>query len=662
MIKRILFLILSVIIFCIAFFVSKPPETELMAPFINPNSSIVKLANLSAKTVNVISSENLQLQKPDDYSAILDVYRNYPANFLSEHKRELLKDKKYSVLEYEALQGIYNPLGIYIAPLDKDPYLLSSDFVLSKQQEQEKEFEGKTYFLSRVKVKDKQDVEKLLEETDGKDVLLTGTPVHSYFAAKKSALEINIICFVSVLALIMLAKIFFRSVKLLVPIGLSILFGFLFGYSISALIFEKLHVLTFVFSTSLIGISLDYSLHYFCEDEDVGFRKSLTSSMLTTVAAFLTLMFSGIEVLRQIAVFTSFGLIGVYLFVIFILPMFPQIQPAMINGRIKFPRRAFYILLFAVIILGSFKISFEDNLKNLYVPPKHLLEAETMYQKVFNPTPPQFILVKGENIDEILEKQEAIEGFSLSNFVSSIKRQKENIALVEDLYANNLQQLENKTGAKFNPPENKIYSVENFPLNSEFMLDEKTSFVMVQNSALPPLRGKCCLAAKGGAYDAGKNCDYEIINVADEISKILKNLRHTALKLLPCVFAVLYILLSCLYGLKKALKISISPALGILFTVAALSLAGISLNLFHILGLFLIAGFSLDYSIFRIDGSEKSKNAVFMSYVSTAFSFLLLSLTSFKLISFLGITIFIGITVSYISSLFMIKSEHDDKR
>lgn len=637
MIKRILFLILSVIIFCIAFFVSKPPETELMGAFINPNSSIVKLANLSAKTVNVISSENLQLQKPDDYSAILDVYRNYPANFLSEHKRELLKDKKYSVLEYEALQGIYNPLGIYIAPLDKDPYLLSSDFVLSKQQEQEKEFEGKTYFLSRVKVKDKQDVEKLLEETDGKDVLLTGTPVHSYFAAKKSALEINIICFVSVLALIMLAKIFFRSVKLLVPIGLSILFGFLFGYSVSVLIFEKLHVLTFVFSTSLIGISLDYSLHYFCEDKDAGFRKSLTSSMLTTVAAFLTLMFSGIEVLRQIAVFTSFGLIGVYLFVIFILPMFSQIQPAMINRRIKFPRKAFYTLLFAVIILGSFKISFEDNLKNLYVPPKHLLEAETMYQKIFNPTPPQFVLVKGENIDEILEKQEAIEGFSLSNFVSSIKRQKENIALVEDLYTNNLQQLENKTGAKFNPPENNIYPVENFPLNSEFMLDEKTSFVMVQDKV------------EGS------------INVADEISKILKNLRHTALKLLPCVFAVLFILLSWIYGLKKALRISISPVLGILFTVAALSLAGISLNLFHILGLFLIAGFSLDYSIFRIDGSEKSKNAVFMSYVSTAFSFLLLSLTSFKLISSLGITIFIGITVSYISSLFMIKSEHDDK-
>ena len=109
------------------------------------------------------------------------------------------------------------------------------------------------------------------------------------------------------------------------------------------------------------------------------------------------------------------------------------------------------------------------------------------------------------------------------------------------------------------------------------------------------------------------------------------------MKLLPLVFGMLFILLSCIYGLKKALKISLSP----------------------ILGLFLILGFSLDYSIFRLNGEEKSKNAVFISFVSTAVSFLLLSFTSFKLISSLGLTIFIGVTVSYISSLFMIKSEHE---
>ena len=132
--------------------------------------------------------------------------------------------------------------------------------------------------------------------------------------------------------------------------------------------------------------------------------------------------------------------------------------------------------------------------------------------------------------------------------------------------------------------------------------------------------------------------------------------------LLPCTLAVLFILLSFMYGLKNAFRISISPVLGILFTVGILSLFGESLNLFHILGLFLIAGFSLDYSIFRLNCGEGSKDAVFMSAASTAFSFLLLSFTGFKLVSSIGITLFIGITVSYILSLIMVKVEYATPR
>ena len=244
------------------------------------------------------------------------------------------------------------------------------------------------------------------------------------------------------------------------------------------------------------------------------------------------------------------------------------------------------------------------------------------------------MLVKGANVDEILEKEESIEGFGLKDFVSSTKRQNENLALVEELYNKDLVELESKLGVKFNLS-SKLYPAENFPLNSEFMLDNTTSFVMVPKKT-------------DGSF-----------NIADEISKILKKLRITSMKLLPLVFGMLFILLSCIYGLKKALKISLSPILGVFFTVGILSLFGVKLNLFHILGLFLILGFSLDYSIFRLNGEEKSKNAVFISFVSTAVSFLLLSFTSFKLISSLGLTIFIGVTVSYISSLFMIKSEHE---
>ena len=54
---------------------------------------------------------------------------------------------------------------------------------------------------------------------------------------------------------------------------------------------------------------------------------------------------------------------------------------------------------------------------------------------------------------------------------------------------------------------------------------------------------------------------------------------------------------------------------------------------------------------------RQRSDAVFMSALSTAFSFLLLSFTGFKLISSLALTLFLGITVSYLLSLFMIKSK-----
>ena len=167
------------------------------------------------------------------------------------------------------------------------------------------------------------------------------------------------------------------------------------------------------------------------------------------------------------------------------------------------------------------------------------------------------------------------------------------------------------------------------------MLDKNTSFIVVDK------------------HQEGS------INVADEISKILRKLRKECLILLPIAILILFGFLAIVYGFKNAIKITLSPLVGILFTVGILSLAGQSLNLFNLIGLFLILGFSLDYSIFRLNGAEKSKDAVFISMLSTAISFLLLSFTSFKLISTLGLTLFIGITTSYIVSLFMIKSEHD---
>ena len=58
------------------------------------------------------------------------------------------------------------------------------------------------------------------------------------------------------------------------------------------------------------------------------------------------------------------------------------------------------------------------------------------------------------------------------------------------------------------------------------------------------------------------------------------------------------------------------------------------------------------------NGGKESKDAVFISFISTFISFTLLAFTSFKLISSMGIILAIGLLTSYLLGLaFFLKKE-----
>lgn len=657
MIKKVLFIIISILIFILAFFVAKTPEVNLERAFLDKNSNLVKLTNLSSNYLTVIfEAENKEdldeiqtgFKKENlNYREITDIYKNYPENFLSDEIKNLIIEKNYKKLDEIALNQLYSPFSLILAPINSDPYLLSTNYLLSKNLDETiKEKNGKFYSKENFKIKDKKQIEnflKLQKENEKGKIYLAGAPIHSYLTSEKSSFEINLICIISTIALILLFKFYFKNIKILIPVILSILFGFLFGFSISTLIFKKLHILTFVFSTTLIGISLDYSLHSFLVGDEKNFIKNLTVSMLTTVFAFLILLFSNMEILKQIAVFTSFGLIGVYLFVVVFL--YGKINLSskktfeIENKKVKVVLSVFVLL---VLILGGIKIKFNDDIKNLYKPTKKLELAEKINSKVFNSKQPNFILVEGKNLDEILQKEEKLNiknSISISNFIQSTKKQKENQKLVQNLYKNNLDSyatfLSKAEIQKLKNKEFKIYDVENFPLKKDFMLDNSTSFIMTSEK----INGS--------------------INPTVEITKKMTELRKEILFLVPFLYLALFLFLTFSFGIKKGVKIIAPPLIGVLFSICFLGLFNIEINLFHILSLILITGFSLDYSIFRANSGDGSKCAVFVSFLSTAFSFLLLSTTSFKLISSIGLTLFLGVTVSYLLSLFMVKSNNE---
>ena len=292
------------------------------------DSTVVKLSGRYSSKINVMAEsddaekssqtidkfyemtdKNIFTVKEMNINKMLDTYKKYQYNLLSSKNIKRLENNFYESVTAESLENLYNPLGITLLPLDEDPFMLFTDYIKSLSTGSGDysliNYNDKYYSVLTLEInpdtalsptKINGEIKNLIKQqkklsVDGVKVYLTGTPIHSYYASSRSMLEINIICILSAVFLFALFRYYFSNIKLIIPTAISISLGILLGYIVCSLIFQSIHVLTFVFSTTLIGICIDYSLHYYIEKDLSKIFKSLTISMLTTVIAFLILLF-----------------------------------------------------------------------------------------------------------------------------------------------------------------------------------------------------------------------------------------------------------------------------------------------------------------------------------------------------------------------------------
>lgn len=700
---RVIFiLVLAVLSFWI-FLNPKKTETNILKAILSDNEQdtlLVDLSNKQAGKINVVfesTDEEIlpvisksffeKLDKDVFYTnevnvnEILDTYKKYHNSLLSRKTALLLENKEYETVKNQAFERLYNPVGITLLSLDDDPFLLFTDYIQSFGSGGESsvlEAEGKYYESFEFFIKKdaalsptllNAEMKKLIALKDtmcdeNSKIYLAGAPVHTYYASSKSMKEINIICILSSLFVIFLCKFYFKSFKILLPVLLSLALGMFCGYLVTSLIFDSIHILTFVFASTLIGICVDYSLHYFAHNNDLNeILKSLTQSLLTTVCAFLILLLSDIELLKQISIFTVTGLVTVYLFVVLFYPLIckniniPNVKafnPLQLNGKSK---AVIYLFFAIVIIYGMFNIKFNDEIKDMYMPPKELAYAETLYSKIsqkdFNYS---FIIVKADNLQQLLQKEEEIikklaiedsEYYALSKFVPSFKKQIQNQTLIKELYKSEL-----KSFGSFLPISgiNKLLKSD---IKHDYLVPEVVKMPVINDFLLSSTTS---VIAVNADIETTHIDDAYIVNLKKDISEKVKNCRLACLILFVPAILVLFFILSFVYKPSIALKITAPSFFGALFAMGLLGVFHQSANLFHVLAMFLIIGFSVDYSIFRFNGQSDSNSeaAVLISCATSAFSFFLLSLTSFKLISSLGFVLCAGLLSSYILSVLLI--------
>ena len=143
---------------------------------------------------------------------------------------------------------------------------------------------------------------------EGLRIEKSGVPFHSYESSRNAQSEVAWISGVSIVLILLLLLWAFRTpvpiVCTLVAIGVAICAALLGTWAL----FGSIHVFTFVFGTSVIGVSIDYAIHFFTDwkhgtsknglDIRRHIFKGLLLGFMTTELSYIALTFAEFPLLR----------------------------------------------------------------------------------------------------------------------------------------------------------------------------------------------------------------------------------------------------------------------------------------------------------------------------------------------------------------------------
>lgn len=513
-------------------------------------------------------------------------------------------------------------------------------------------------------------------------LIISGLPLFSAAAAVEAQNELAYLGLLSTLGIIAIAWFWFGNLKALLLILAVSAQAFLLAVAATLLILGKVHLITLVFGTTLIGITVDYSAHYLCtrlgqsdsaEESLKALLPSLTLALLSTALGFALMASTPFPGLTQIAVFCVTGVASAYAAVVLWLPL-------LASGSFPFRKRlqkltaellslpAFETLskrtlvaiaaLFIVLCTAGFvKLELKTSLYDLNNPPEDLLrQAATLSQVMNTPSLSQYFLIEASNPEELLQKEERlierinqlsdkeVRLISAADWIMSEKRAQEARQAYRSSCLSVSELFNNLLGA---------------PLGCELVSNPFNERLKIAESlnALPPLRltddKASALVLIAGIHKDNLDRIKALEDPADgvyfknypqQISELLARYCERIAWLLAAAALGTVILLTIRF--KNQAWRAYCPCLcGIALTMATLGLLGYGLSLFSLLACVLLLGLGLDYGIFLTanpQGNSRTVAAVTFAVLTTLLSFGLLAFSSTPALKSFGLCIMIG--------------------
>ncbi|MCQ2262879.1 MAG: 1-acyl-sn-glycerol-3-phosphate acyltransferase [Bacteroidales bacterium] len=467
---------------------------------------------------------------------------------------------------------------------------------------------------------------------------------------KKDSLYAMLLALVLIVALLVY---YYRNFKSILLIICTITFGGLLAMGVIVWFKNPISIIAVGVASIIIGLAINYPIHLLSHFKKTEDKEQIISEIvtpllignITTVGAFLSLLFISSDAMRDLGLFAALLLVGTIVFVLIFLPHLLGKRPQNWQfGELSFRKVAEFhpekhpwqialvLLLTVVFLIFSFKTSFETDMHKInYMTAEQRAQFEKLVAEADTTVQTVYCIAEGETSEEALRNNEkvmpqlsemqqngSIEKVSgISVFLPSREMQQQRIARWNafwqprrDTFLLNFKQAEAATGWQ---PFNDFYDV----INREYKPQNLDHFAAITQN----------IAASYIMFDDDKSLVYNVLSVdkhkRESVEKNLNSIDKNVFAftdssviqrmikalsgdfdyvLYICAFIVFAFLIFSFGRLEIALAAFVPLTIAWIWILGIMGVFDIKFNIVNIILATFIFGQGDDYAIFVTEG------------------------------------------------------------
>ena len=604
----------------------------------------------------------------------------------------------------------HSRFGVWVSP-DSTSTASAHDkraLLLAETRAQGYDVQAQTEAINTIRSAFRQ-VQQAMGKSSGGDLrlILSGPAVFAANSKNQIQQEVTTLSALASVAVMLILWLAYRRLTLVVVNAVPLVSALLTAAAALTLIYGPIHGITLAFGITVIGVAIDYPIHMFSHlsgklsvsDEFKAIWPTMRLGVITTVAGYSAMTATDFSGLAQLGLFAIVGLVTAAVVTRWVLPgllphHYAPIDDRVIEGRFlswlhpgrKAQTAALLVGAGAVVVIG-FKSGgmWQNDLAALSPIPKTQLALDRQLRDDMGaPDASHLILVSATSAETALQRSEklfpwliglkqqgVISDFdSASRYLPSQLRQAERQALLPDqsqlqaALARALQGLPFKQ-ARFQPFVQAVADAKSLhPISLENLQGSALS-VKVASLLLEREGGWTALILLYGVRDSDaiatsvpQQSHVYYLDFKAATNRLIHGFRSETLQRMQ--WAALFIIVVLGVGIRQPSRLvaALLPvALAMTVTVAVLLASGQRLSLFDLVALLLVFGIGIDYGLFfsrrepDVRMRQRTFHALSICALSTVSVFGILSLSAVPVLQDIGITVWVGVLLSYIFAI-----------